>query len=67
MIISFCMYAWVQVAIFGHDVSQRGKGVRFCLFCQAEIVGKVNHAGGVSFVKSNAAFVCKVLHLQYQW
>ncbi len=36
----------------------------FCLFCETEVVGKVDNACGVSFVESDAAFVDESGHSQ---
>ena len=57
LVVCLCVNPGVEVAIAGDYAAQRGQGVGFCFFCEAEIVSEVNHACGVGLVEGNAAFV----------
>ena len=56
------MYAGIKVASMGDNTAQRRERVDFCLFGQVEEIGKVNHTGGISFMKGDSAFVYESRH-----
>ena len=65
-VVGFGMYTRVKVTIARDNAAQRGHSVRFCFFCQVEIISEIDNAGGVGFVKGNAAFVNECRHGENQ-
>ena len=55
VVVRLSMHAWVGVLPERIGFGEGGQRVGLCFFCQTEVVGKMDDAGGICLMKSDVA------------